>query len=180
LIPVELEIVNITDDSKREAAAALLPEYVFGEPDVTVFGAHAEDGSLVGAMAFAPVKTSSKAGAKRIKKTDDDAYFDMITERLAGYTSKDMLRIHWIEVLPDYRREGIGIVLMDALTTVLAQSADTPKLTVWYDDEDVAYGLGDFLYDLRLFEISDDTLGDKPVHIALWTGETYGGQGAEE
>ncbi|MCR4597091.1 MAG: GNAT family N-acetyltransferase [Lachnospiraceae bacterium] len=176
MIPVELEIMNITDDSKQEVASALLPAYVFKEPEVIVFGAHAEDGSLVGAMAFAPVKPKH-AGSKK-KKTPDDAYFDMITERLAGYTSKDMLRVHWIEVLPDYRREGIGIVLMDALTTVLAQSADMPKLTVWYDDEDAAYGLGDFLYDLRLFEISDDTFGDKPVHIALWTGETYGGQDA--
>ena len=171
--------MNITDDSKQEAASSLLPAYVFKEHEVTVFGAHAGDGSLVGALAFAPVKPK-RASAVKIKSMDDDAYFDMITERLSEYTSKDMLRIHWIEVLPDYRREGIGIVLMDALTTVLAQSADTPTLTVWYDDEDAQCGLGDFLRELRLFEISEDTLGDKPVHIALWTGETYGGQGAEK
>ena len=141
MIPVEIGLIDIGDETMREAAGVLLPEYALNEPDMTVIGAWADDRVLAGALAYAPA-------------------------------DEGMYRIHWIEVLPDYRRGGIGLVLMDVLTSYLAESEDKPMLTIWYDDGDKAAGFEDYLDATRLFEINDEKTGKKNVHIALWTGET--------
>ncbi len=153
MIPVNIELIDIADEKTREAARMLLPEYVFNEPGVTLAGARAEGGVLAGALAFAPIP-------------------DVGTGDPAG-DDRQVIRVHWIEVLPEYRRGGIGLLLINALTSYLAESENPPVLTIWYDDDDVSAGFEDFLDSLYLFETFEDESNGKPVHIAIWSGDTF-------
>ena len=153
MIPVNIELIDIADEKTREAAQMLLPGYVFNEPGITLAGARAEGGVLAGALAFASVP--------------DDG-----TGRSPGNERK-LIRLHWIEVLPEYRRGGIGLLLINALTSYLAESENPPILTIWYDDDDVSAGFEDFLDSLYLFETFEDESDGRPIHIAIWSGDTF-------
>lgn len=153
MIPVQTGLIDTGEQTLREAASVLLPAYVFDMTGLKVLGALTEEGDLAGALAVAPVH-------------DEDA----------GDDDGPMYRLHWIEVLPQYRREGIGIVLINTLTDDLAGTDDSsppPVLVAWYDDEDAKEGFGEFLDSTGLFDIEDDEAGGAPVHIAVWNGETY-------
>ena len=127
-----------------------------------------------------PVKIElSKNGDKDIlyAETQDG----IIVGRLESEpVSKDMIRMNWIEVKEDYRRGGIATVLIDAITSQLAEENKKPILTAWYDDDDLKEGFKDFMESTQLFDFSDDVLNGRDIHIAVWNGNTFEEQYIEE
>lgn len=147
MIPVKIGIIDIGDETMREAASMLLPGYVFNEADVIILGAQTEEGLVAGAVAI-----------ERIEAPDAE---------------NEMFRLCHMEVLAELRRQGIGTVLLDAVTSFFAEREDTVDLTIWYDMEDARNGFGSFIDGTRLFDIMADKINRKNVYIALWNGKTF-------
>ncbi|MBP5310788.1 MAG: hypothetical protein J6Z05_09345 [Lachnospiraceae bacterium] len=125
------------------------------EDNTTIIYAETPEGVVAGQIEFAPVNLNDK-------------------------NEPGMIRLLWIEVMDDYRHGGIGTILIDALTSHLSEFETMPILTAWYDDDDVKNGFEDFLDSTALFDVNDEIINGKKVHIAVWNGHTFEEQYIEE
>ena len=94
--------------------------------------------------------------------------------------SKEMIRIIHIGVLEEYRRGGIATTLIDALTSYIKEEDEKSILAVWYDDEDIKDGFGEFIENIHLFDLRAEIIGKRTVHIAIWNGNILDEQYTEE
>ena len=92
----------------------------------------------------------------------------------------NMIRVIGLEVLEDYRRGKVATILIDALTSQISGLDDDHIITIWYDDDDIKEGFGDFLESTQLFDFSDEMINGRVVHIAVWNGHTFEEQYIEE
>lgn len=105
----------------------------------------------------------------------------IIVGRLEYATVKsNMIRVIGLEVLEDYRRGKVATILIDALTSQISGLDDDHIITIWYDDEDVSNGFDEFIKSTNLFDVSDEMINGRVVHIAVWNGHTFEEQYIEE
>ncbi len=148
MIPVRIGRIDLNDETMRGAVSYLIPEELLSDEEATILFAQTAEGLMAGALAVKDVSS------------EEDA-------------EKALLRLTWLYVLPELRRNGIATVLTDMYLSALASQDRVPSFTVWYGEEEDEEGLGDFLENTHLFDISEEEAGKKTIRIALWNGETF-------
>jgi len=101
---------------------------------------------------------------------------------MALVTEGDDLRIEWMEVPSGLRGNGIGSVMIQALTGVMEGDENGPGLIVWFDASNE--GFRAFLDHTGVFELDDeydyiyeenDQGEEDGIRIAVWNRDTVTG-----